>query len=214
MEVEKGWIELDMIDEHSIPQRWKDVLKALQENGFPEAIIAGGALRDLDHGRKIKDVDIYVLDKGPDTQALLTDAVGYHVVSLVAAASEYHIGRPARPVTQVYEFEHYDRDGFCDDPPFQVIALKDTRRPNTPHLSFPRYVMEDFDLGIYRTWFDGTTWWRTPEYTQDEQDKAFRAYIPLSGRQLDLTKERVQRLSRKYPEFTSYLHYQEDQEAA
>ena len=44
----------------NIPQRWRDALTALQDGGFPEAIIAGGALRDLDNGAPVKDVDIFV----------------------------------------------------------------------------------------------------------------------------------------------------------
>jgi hypothetical protein len=196
-----------VIDEHSIPQRWKEVLTALQKNGFPEAIIAGGALRDLDHGREIKDVDIFVLDHGPSTEEDLERAFGYPANAMLSEGSEYHIGRPARPVVQVFEFEGasyrtYEESGLH---PFQIIVVK----PGEGSKNFPRYVMADFDLGICRTWFDGHVWVKTYEYQTDERDKAFRAYIPLTGRQLDLTKERVTRLSQKYPDFTSYLHYQE-----
>lgn len=43
----------------SIPQIWKDTLSKIQQV-FPGAVIAGGCLRDLDHGKPIKDVDIFV----------------------------------------------------------------------------------------------------------------------------------------------------------
>lgn len=43
----------------SIPQEWKDTLSKIQQV-FPGAVIAGGCLRDLDHGKPIKDVDIFV----------------------------------------------------------------------------------------------------------------------------------------------------------
>jgi hypothetical protein len=201
-----------VIDEHSIPQRWKDVLTALQKNGFPEAIIAGGALRDLDHGREIKDVDIFVLDHGPSTEEDLEKAFGYAPNRTLTDGSEYHIGRPARPVTQVYEFEHDEPELWFTESdhhgtqPFQVIVVKPGEGS---HRNFPRYVMADFDLGICRTWFDGHVWVKTYEYQNDERDKTFTAYIPLSGRQLDLTKERVARLKQKYPEFRSNRHYQE-----
>jgi hypothetical protein len=197
-----------VIDEHSIPQRWKDVLKALQENGFPEAIIAGGALRDLDHGREIKDVDIFVLDHGASSAVLAKDlarAIGYRATNIIAPAnSEYAIGRRERPVTGIYEFEHENKM-YSNGIPFQIIAVQSVSGLK----DFPAYVLQDFDLGICRIYFDGKTLVRAPEYTQDEITKTFTAYVPLSGRQLDLTKERVRRLSEKYPEFTSNLHYQE-----
>lgn len=46
-----------------IPQEWITVLKAFHEQGAPEALIAGGALRDLCNGREVKDVDIFLADR-------------------------------------------------------------------------------------------------------------------------------------------------------
>jgi hypothetical protein len=186
-----------MIDEYSIPQHWKDKLASVQRY-FPEAIIAGGALRDLDHGREIKDVDIFVLDRGTDTERLLRRAFDKRPEG-VLEATDYHVGRQSRPVTGVYDF---DWGGTA----FQVIVVK----PGEGSDDFPRYIMRDFDLGICMTWFDGKTWHRTFEYQNDEQAKVFQSYIPLEGKQLDLTKERVARLSEKYPDFTSTIHYQEE----
>src|ERR1035437_7664894 len=48
-----------MITVQEIPQDWKDVLARVQ-GAFPGAIIAGGALRDLYHGKPVKDVDIFI----------------------------------------------------------------------------------------------------------------------------------------------------------
>src|SRR3569623_1528091 len=42
-----------------IPERWQTVLRYVQ-NVAPDAVIAGGALRDLDNGRPVKDIDIFV----------------------------------------------------------------------------------------------------------------------------------------------------------
>lgn len=46
-----------------IPAEWRAVLKALQNAGAPEAMIGGGALRDLYNGRPVKDVDIFLCDR-------------------------------------------------------------------------------------------------------------------------------------------------------
>lgn len=53
-----------MISEKDIPQQWKQVLASLQDDLFADAIIAGGALRDIDNARNVTDVDIFVKDIG------------------------------------------------------------------------------------------------------------------------------------------------------
>ncbi len=50
----------DQVLADQIPAEWKALLNALHQNGSPEAVIAGGALRDLAHGKPIKDVDIFL----------------------------------------------------------------------------------------------------------------------------------------------------------
>lgn len=42
-----------------IPEEWREVLLKVREV-FPNAIIAGGALRDLEYNRPVKDVDIFI----------------------------------------------------------------------------------------------------------------------------------------------------------
>lgn len=48
----------------SIPSEWIKVLQAFQQQGADEAVIAGGALRDTFNGVAIKDVDIFLKDRG------------------------------------------------------------------------------------------------------------------------------------------------------
>lgn len=48
-----------------LPKEWLDVLTATQKHKHPEAMIAGGALRDTFNNRTVKDVDIFV--KKPDS---------------------------------------------------------------------------------------------------------------------------------------------------
>ncbi len=59
-----------------IPQSWQDALRKVQEGGFHEAVIAGGCLRDLDHGipiAEVKDVDIFVRAFRPELGSLADD---------------------------------------------------------------------------------------------------------------------------------------------
>jgi len=49
-----------------LPREWRQLLQNMQANGAPEAIIAGGALRDLFNERAIKDVDIFLQNRGSE----------------------------------------------------------------------------------------------------------------------------------------------------
>src|SRR5262249_19343650 len=47
-----------------VPDEWKRIVKSFQLRGANEAVIAGGALRDLFNDREIKDVDIFLRSQG------------------------------------------------------------------------------------------------------------------------------------------------------
>lgn len=47
-----------------LPQEWLKALRAFQQNGAEEAIIAGGAIRDTLNEKPVKDVDIFLRSRG------------------------------------------------------------------------------------------------------------------------------------------------------
>ena len=49
-----------------LPREWRQLLHTMQAAGAPEAMIAGGALRDLFNERAIKDVDIFLQTRGSE----------------------------------------------------------------------------------------------------------------------------------------------------
>ncbi len=49
-----------------LPREWRQLLHTIQATGAPEAMIAGGALRDLFNERSIKDVDIFLQTRGSE----------------------------------------------------------------------------------------------------------------------------------------------------
>lgn len=55
-----GSVKKNIPDVAAIPAEWKQVLAAFHNNGAPEAMIVGGALRDTFNDRAVKDVDIFV----------------------------------------------------------------------------------------------------------------------------------------------------------
>jgi hypothetical protein len=46
------------------PREWQQLLEAFQKSGAKEAVIAGGAMRDLLNGKPVKDVDIFLKTRG------------------------------------------------------------------------------------------------------------------------------------------------------
>src|SRR3546814_3140365 len=46
-----------------IPEKWRELLASVR-SVFPTAIIAGGAMRDLENGKPVKDIDINVEANG------------------------------------------------------------------------------------------------------------------------------------------------------
>lgn len=58
-----------------IPQSWTDLLSQIQAI-CPSAVLAGGALRDLDHGVPVKDLDIFIRAGSNDEAVGLNELLG------------------------------------------------------------------------------------------------------------------------------------------
>lgn len=166
-----------------IPKRWDEVLQRLHANGFPEAVIAGGALRDLDNGKPIKDVDVWVAGKGgsENEQAMLAEAFGYKGESIfdmpeprlkeeypdwnegVCGVTNFSYRSPRNVIdTQMYPKDamhgvHDLADYGCDMPPeFQVIVLGDMASRVAAAKgpdAFGRHVVSGFDIGLCQIWY-------------------------------------------------------------
>lgn len=54
-----------MITPNDIPAEWKEALSVIKDV-CPDAMIAGGALRDLDNGREVKDIDVFFSSGDPE----------------------------------------------------------------------------------------------------------------------------------------------------
>ena len=204
-----------------IPARWNEILDALHRGGFPEAVIAGGALRDLDNGKPIKDVDVFVAGKGGavNEQTMLNKAFGYAGVSIFEMPDdklkeEYPDWNDG--VCGVYNFKHDETlVGFAARPvrpEFQVIVLGDMESRTAAAKSqsdFGRRVVDDFDMGLCQIWYDGPdnkgrngAIKTTAAYIRDHMDKLLTVIKAPNEAQLERTKKRIDRLLIKYPDFT------------
>ena len=170
-----------------IPQSWRDALLRLHANGFPEAIIGGGALRDLDHGVEIKDVDFFVMEK-PTTKDALDAAFGRKGRTLVSSAASRYLGFE----DDVYMVVDYANEGA---PPFQVIAQRNV----VPDYSFLEYQIERFDLGLCRIVYDGISVIAHSTYHADKAAKVLRIRDP---RRIPRSITRAERIGAKYPGYS------------
>jgi hypothetical protein len=172
------------LDVAGIPRAWFLALIGIQRT-HPEAIIAGGALRDLDNNRPVKDVDIFVHGKGIESLFdLRTWLVGTYKVDCdeIDEKKVY----PISDGNDVVGYFDAHFEGMTV--PTQIIMLR------TSDIG----AVDRMDYGICRISFDGTTLTRTPEYIIDQRDKVFRLRIDRGAVGMASSVHRFARLQAKY----------------
>lgn len=145
-----------------IPADWSALLRAIRRV-CPTAVIAGGALRDLDNGREVKDIDVFVFaDSDREAFAAMEALNG---ANLDVSYDETFEGGKAYPEDQNLEvIQIAELHGHDLEVPVQLIFVRwDTAR-----------IVERFDYGICRLSWDGETLTRPPEYDEDKAAKVFR----------------------------------------
>lgn len=170
-----------------LPANWQDVLNAAQ-SVWPEAIIAGGALRDMHHNRPIKDVDIFIPIMeyhdhiAWDYQKLLNDLFG--VEAIIVAASSYTGGDLERDIVCVLRV-------VLDSMTYEFIfmAVKDLQES----------MINKFDLSLCQIGHNGKNLLTTPEFERTLADKTIRV---INVNRKDRGAKRLARLSAKYPDYT------------
>jgi hypothetical protein len=143
-----------------IPTSWRRLLKAIQVP-CPTAVLAGGALRDRDNGREVKDLDIFINARD------MTEADRL-VGSLIGAGFDI-------------VWEPSDVTAYPEDQNLEVVVVAELRTAIVNYdvqLIFTNWdtakIAERFDYGICRLSFDGTSIVRPPEYDEDREAKVFR----------------------------------------
>lgn len=153
----------------NIPQRWLDVLSALKAAGFTEAFIGGGALRDLDNGRPVKDIDVFIRHRGDLTFEMVGQAFGYDGWNRTEFHADYQTF--FNEVQGVYEFSVNPPsddpfDFSSPDTPFNIIACTGPEGD----FEFQLHHLERFDLGICRIAHNGVVCSVHSSYGIDKQN--------------------------------------------
>ncbi len=166
-----------MITVQDIPQDWKDVLARVQ-GAFPGAIIAGGALRDLDHGKPVKDVDIFIpIDIIPqETLDGVIEDLGLQI---------HPIGKGrTNPDRKIFGIYHTTINGIQ----YELIFASPLA-----------CSIDTFDINICQIQFNGEAVGTTYQYDRGVQGKLITFPNPQSEKRM---AERTERIQVKYPEYT------------
>lgn len=168
-----------------VPLAWIEVIESIQsKNGWHDAVLAGGALRDLDNGRPIKDVDIFVPFLGDND-----------------TASEYLCRARLPSQTTIMEVEHSTHNASQVGQKgishfiFEYCGWKFEISQKTDSFNY-KTLLDSFDLGICMISLDhDNAVHRTPEYKHDVANKKITIVQKTGGREA----EHAKRIQKKYP---------------
>lgn len=124
----------------TVPPAWAEVLRTVQ-SVHPEAILAGGCLRDLILGGEVKDLDIFIQASNSNLREVLTFRHGWR------AGSSINADYVATMRDEVSGVVAYRVPGVAHE--VQIIALKD--------LSSPLLALERMDFGACQIGMIGPT---------------------------------------------------------
>jgi hypothetical protein len=206
-----------------IPQEWLGVLASMQQTGAPEAVIAGGALRDLFNGRKVKDVDIFLTNRGSErkNRKFLTRA--FKAAQIRVAEQPVSTGyygstrREAFPVPKMQKFSRALDEGRrlvlqSAGESWTVLAGPDKTEYNVVFVSenlmnaargadgqtiAAGRLLNAFDFGLCQISTDGKKLCTTAAYDGDVANKRISL---VQGN--DSSKEHLHRIMKKYADWT------------
>jgi hypothetical protein len=172
---------------------------------FPSAYacVAGGALRDLDHDKPIKDIDIFLCckysphyrsrhkyAKDPKTApySYLADIQKIYGRAVKSIGTKYgNVWKHNIELLNVVNIEHK---------PFPLQYIFYTNMEGRPG---PSSLLSSFDINFCKILFDGKKIIRTPEYKEDRDNQTLTHTARSINTELE---KRLARLRDKYPDHT------------
>lgn len=153
---------------------------------FPNAVIAGGALRDLKMGKPIKDIDIFLSDTTEeqiDAFLVAQNANQIYAIREMRCYGAFSNKEVHRVLTYPKLVGEYD---------VEFIAL-DTQFEN---------VLNRFDFGLCQIMYDGTNVITTSEFVTDVSSKKLTLLRCDNPDQYNRSMKRATRMLEKYPDHT------------
>lgn len=165
-----------------VPFAWAEALRIVQ-SVHPEAVLAGGALRDLILGGEVKDLDIFI---GPDGTNLMEVLMLRHGWRLITVTNAVYVASMRREVVKVCG---YRVPGL--DPEVQIIQLK---KLDEPHDAISRMDFAACQVGMIST----THWVYTPAALRDLLMRTITMMEPEDHMQETRSYVRGKRFEQKY----------------
>lgn len=187
-----------LLDINKVPQEWLHVLKAFQDTGAPEAVIAGGALRDIFNSRAVKDVDIFMKTRGSSrkNRKFIEKSFQASNLELVAQAT----GVSYSDAEEIFILK--EKDALMES--WDVVAGPNKTKYNIiftaaetggPHpAQFGYSLLAAFDFGLCMISCTGTTIIAPSPYWEDVKNKEITLQKYRQG-----SKEHLERIIKKYP---------------
>ncbi len=190
---------------YDFPPEWLAELRAIQQH-FPEAVIAGGALRDWMLDKPVRDLDIFVKQRGTETMPMLYAALGRQVFQLnteeIAAYEDhfsdifavYNAGPCGLKPATLDDLDDLDAIAGFDllsdtEVPVQVIALNMDVTPQT--------IVNRFDFGICKIASSGEGVYYHGDFQHDAINQCFTLRLFAADRR-EASLRRYARLQEKY----------------
>lgn len=168
----------NLIIEYPIPAEAARVLRRVQQE-VPEAIVAGGCLRDAIMNRPINDIDVFVpQDQAGRAAMAIYDTHPKHVKTLHEAYMTFN--------SDVQRVSYYEGEGVL---PVNIIGV---------YQCTPERQLERFDFGICRVAFDGMRLWKDLAFDRDQRDETFTLLVDQTEEQRKYSLKRFERLQGKY----------------
>jgi hypothetical protein len=156
------------MDHTIIPSEWKTVL-AKTQTLFPNAIIAGGALRDTVVDVKVKDIDIFICSS---LKAQIKDFEDLFGISKSGTLGGDGVSHHPTDTMSDYALGYSQLDGIPRVREVIDMVLNGTQYQfifvNIPPVKF---VYDSFDFGICKIYFDGIKLNITDEFWYDFENK-------------------------------------------
>ncbi len=164
-----------------LPDTWLFIMDRIQNiSGWSNATLAGGALRDLDNGRQIKDVDIFVPFIGNDIarktlQQMLADFIDHKLCEL-----EHNTHNVSQVGTEGISHFQFEQDGWL----FEISQITKAFDSKT--------LLDSFDIGLCMISLVGNAVYRRPEYQNDIVNKTITVIQETGGGE-QIHAERIQK---------------------
>lgn len=142
-------------------------LHLIQKAGFDNAIIAGGAVRDLYFDEMPRDIDIFVQAE-VGCPNILHPEKGFNLIAKMMRL-RFGVGYASDSVARVFDGSGKGMNGVTgilnvmkNYIPYQLVIL---------NMDPVKFVEDRFDIGLCKAYCDGTKFRFTPDFMHDAQNK-------------------------------------------